>query len=137
VTGGVGTYVIEQAIGEYTPYYYPCEYVFDVYFSSSTSYCPGCDFVLDGAFTFDNSASYSGASYCSVTDRTFTATLAHDSDYLGSMSTSMYYYYGLWYPLDYTASYSSGNWRMEWGFRDYPVLFYYYTDYRTLSASVY
>ncbi|HCH62385.1 MAG TPA: hypothetical protein DFR83_06250 [Deltaproteobacteria bacterium] len=72
-----------------------------------------------------------------MTSRTFAATLAHDSDYLGSLSASMYYYGGLWYPLDYTASYRSGVWSMDWGFRDTLYYFWYYTDYRTLDAVVY
>lgn len=146
-TSGNGEYVIEQAIGESYPGYYPCEYVFDMYFSSSSTYCSGCDFVLDANIVYNSASSYLGASYCSVTTTSFTATMAHDSDYLGSLSTALYSYYGTWYPLDYNARYSSGRWSMAWGFRDYnpfssyyyyySPFSYYYTDYRTIDARLY
>ncbi len=139
-TRGTGRLNLEYAYAEYYPGYYPCDYVLDGTFTASSVYCPGCDFVMDSYFTYNPSASYMGASYC-PTISAMSGTLAHDSDYLGSLSAMLYYSpYGYWLALDYSDSYSSGNWRANWGYRDYPYGYWYYysyTNYITMSATLY
>jgi len=123
------------------PYYYPCEYVWDVTMAADSTYCPGCDFVLYGSFTYDSASSTLAASYCGAAS-SFGAVLAHDSDYLGILPTAMYYdpTYFSWYPLDYYASYTGSSWSWTIGYRDYAYGFfyyYYYTNYGQFSATVY
>ena len=130
--------MVDQGL-ETLPGYYPCHLEWDVTMSASSTYCSGCDFVMDGTFTYNSSASSIGADYCG-TGMTFNATVAHHSSYLGWYSAALYDYGGIWYILDYAAFYSGGSWQWSGGYRDYYYIDwttfygYYYTNYAEMTA---